>query len=1188
MKKRIVDFIVDKRYLVLITFTIGALFCLFISSYVNINRDMMEYLPSSSETRIGSDIMEREFGSSSTSDLNLMFEDLDDKMFVKESLQKMEHVLEVKYDESSNYNKDNYTLYVLTIDDEAKGKNARLVYDNIVKNYDDYKIYMSGSVAEWNKPVLHVGIIILAIVCAMIILIIMCESYIEPFLFLYAIGLAVFVNMGTNLIFSSVSNITSSIVAILQLALSMDYSIMLMNRYSQERKRASSREEAMKKSLLNAFGSIASSSVTTIVGLLALVFMSFTIGKDLGFVLAKGVFLSLVSIFLVLPSLILLFDNIIVKTKKKSLNVKMNLIASGVYKLKYPMAILFVILFGVSFLLKGNLHILYTGTENDEIAAVFEENNQIAIVYENKYEEVVADYCRNLEDEKISNVLCYGNTIGENLFYDEVNGKLEYLGLDVAIEDDLLKIIYYDYYNKDIDNKLTLNEFVNFINKEVLTNEEFRIDLDKKVIDNIHMLEDLTNKGNIKKKMYPKEMANSLGIDKDLVDNLYVLYFADKVNNKIKIDEFVTFINKEVITDKTYGSMIDASMKRNINMLLPFISKKNINTFYTSEYLASILGIEKSDMDKLMLLYYKDADRGIKLSIKDIFIGVDYLNKNTDYLVGIDTSLFTKLNVFATNKNNINNTKMSYFEHREVFKSINPNLVDLVYSGLDQNTLLSPLELCELALRDWSEYLSDDDSAKLKLLVMIMGSTNNNTLYSSKEFAKMFSLDNGVVNSLYTLVASVNGYEFKMSIYEAVNVILTNKDLLQDKIDSNVLATLDRVNLIMMNVNKGKSLSSKKMADIMGISSDNVKLLYSLYDSKKSPKKMNLIDFTDFIIKEVMNDKRFSSYFKEKDKNAVKTINEIMKLSLDNKRMSATQTHAVLANLTDDLDVNLVRLVYLYYASANEFDEHMKLSLETLVKYISDDVIKRDMFKDFISDDMQNKITDGASRIDEAKQELVGEHYSRIVLNTKYSKEGNDTFSFVARLKDDLDRKGIYVIGESSMAYEMNESFNGELNFITLLTMLAIFVVVAVTFKSLIIPCILILIIQCAVYITMAFMSLTGSNVYFISLLIVQSILMGATIDYAIVYTSYYLEARKDKKNVKDAIISAYNNSIHTILCSSSILVIVTLVVGNFASAIAAKICLTLSKGCFASALLILLILPVMLAIFDRFIIKNR
>ena len=162
------------------------------------------------------------------------------------------------------------------------------------------------------------------------------------------------------------------------------------------------------------------------------------------------------------------------------------------------------------------------------------------------------------------------------------------------------------------------------------------------------------------------------------------------------------------------------------------------------------------------------------------------------------------------------------------------------------------------------------------------------------------------------------------------------------------------------------------MADIMGISSDNVKLLYSLYDSKKSPKKMNLIDFTDFIIKEVMNDKRFSSYFKEKDKNAVKTINEIMKLSLDNKRMSATQTHAVLANLTDDLDVNLVRLVYLYYASANEFDEHMKLSLETLVKYISDDVIKRDMFKDFISDDMQNKITDGASRIEEAKQELGG------------------------------------------------------------------------------------------------------------------------------------------------------------------------------------------------------------------------
>ena len=97
------------------------------------------------------------------------------------------------------------------------------------------------------------------------------------------------------------------------------------------------------------------------------------------------------------------------------------------------------------------------------------------------------------------------------------------------------------------------------------------------------------------------------------------------------------------------------------------------------------------------------------------------------------------------------------------------------------------------------------------------------------------------------------------------------------------------------------------------------------------------------------------------------------------------------------------------------------------------------------------------------------------------------------------------------MAYEISKSFNKELNLITIFTMIAIFIVVAITFKSFIIPLILVFIIQCAVYITMSILSLTGTNCYFISLLIVQSILMGATIDYAIVYTTYYIEIDYEK-----------------------------------------------------------------------------
>ena len=120
----------------------------------------------------------------------------------------------------------------------------------------------------------------------------------------------------------------------------------------------------------------------------------------------------------------------------------------------------------------------------------------------------------------------------------------------------------------------------------------------------------------------------------------------------------------------------------------------------------------------------------------------------------------------------------------------------------------------------------------------------------------------------------------------------------------------------------------------------------------------------------------------------------------------------------------------------------------------------------------------------------------------------------------------------------------------------------------------------------MGILSFSGDDLYFISILIVQSILMGATIDYAILYTSYYLEHRKTM-NIKDSIINAYNNSIHTILTSAS-LIIVTLIVGLFPSQIAAKICRTLSFGTICSSVLIIFFLPSLLATFDRFITKKK
>ena len=116
---------------------------------------------------------------------------------------------------------------------------------------------------------------------------------------------------------------------------------------------------------------------------------------------------------------------------------------------------LIILLFVGAFLLKGNIGILYTGSEQDKVGAVFPATNQVAIVYNNKYEELISSYCKKLEkDEKIDQVLCYANTIGEDLEYNKLNRKLKDLGQSTQIDDELIKIIYYNYYTKDKANRL--------------------------------------------------------------------------------------------------------------------------------------------------------------------------------------------------------------------------------------------------------------------------------------------------------------------------------------------------------------------------------------------------------------------------------------------------------------------------------------------------------------------------------------------------------------------------------------------------------------------------------------------------------------------------------------------------------------------------------------------------------------
>ena len=1272
--RKVTDFIIEKRNYVLTIFIILSVVCLYLSTKVHINYDLTEYLPSTSETRIGMDIMKDEFPELDTSALNVMFKDLstEDKNKIKDELENIEGVSSVTYDDSDKYNKDEYTLYEITVDGADDSKNAANVYKSVKDNYKDYEVYTSGEVATRNAPVLNIAVIALAIFCAMIILIIMCDSYVEPFLFLFVIGLAVFLNKGTNIIFSSVSNITTSICAILQMALSMDYSIMLMNRYTQEKEHTKNKEEAMKNALYHSFGSISSSSVTTIVGLLALVFMSFTIGRDLGIVLAKGVIFSLISIFLALPALILMFDSLIEKTQKKHFSMKLDWLGNFSFGIRHMAIFLFIIIFALSYFLKGNLQYEFTSNEQDDIARVFKENNQIALIYPSNEEDYVGAYCRSLEGtEKIDQILCYGNTINEPLKYDELKNKFSDLGQDVDIDDYVLKLIYFNYYNKQ-ETTMTFNDLVTFIENKVYPNAELSKEITPELRQNITKLKNFTSIDALNKKRTSREIASILGVSKDQVDQLFILYNATNPNTKITLPELANFINNYVLKNDTYKAYISEDQKALLKEAKPFLSKNNITMKKNSSEIANMFELSKDDVDKLFMYYESLQDINEKLTINEfVNFTLDKVYTNPEYqaLFTDNTVASLKLLKVLSNKEIIN-TKMDIdglakifdlskddinsildlknvtingytpaeikellTKYKDIFEEKTGIDVDKLLAKLEEalknaeitdeevvtlkkiasifgipeekidevigliknkEIYLTPYEFVNLILENkdnaiLSKILDEKTIETLNLSKNIMESTNNGTKYNYSDMAKLIGTDDAMVKQIYTLYHIMNTNTM-ITPMEFAKFLLNhqNDEVLQGSLDNNSLSKLTLVNTVMDSVYNNTKYSYYDMANLINASKDDLKLLYSLYEVQNGKKvTLSLDTFVNYLLDNVVNDRKYAPMFTDDMKSQLNTVRAIMESVKKNTKFNLTEMLALINPLADNIDKNTMDLLFIYYGSVNHYNEDWTLTVEEFVRYINDDILTDSRFDDFIDKEMRAKVSDAKTTIGDAKELLVGKDYNRAIFNTTLEAEGEETYNFISAVKDHMNGKNAYVIGDSPMALEMSKSFDGEMNLITVLTMIFIFVVVAFTFKSILIPIILVFLIQCAVYITMDTLTFAGGSVYFIALLIVQSILMGATIDYAILYTSYYLESRRTM-DIKEALINSYNKSIHTILTSASILIIVTLIVGKFASHIAAMICKTISIGTLCSMLLMLIILPSMLACADKLIIKNK
>ena len=428
-----------------------------------VNYDILTYLPKDIETMKGQDILKDEFGTGAYS--MLVVDGMSDRESValKEKIEKVKHVESVLWYDSlvditvpkemipdeikEKFQNGKTTMMFVVFDDTTSAEGTMDAIEEIrkVASKDCYLAGMSGVVtdtknlAEAETPI-YVGI---AVLLAVIVLSLTMDSFLIPFFFLASIGLAIAFNMGSNFFLGEISFITQSIAAVLQLGVTMDYSIFLWHSYQEElEKMPGDKNAAMANAIEATFTSVLGSSITTVAGFIALCFMSFRIGIDLGLVMAKGVVFGIISCVTLLPSMILVFDNAIEKTKHTPLMKEFNRLPKLIAKRYYVFGLIFLALLPPALYGQANTKVYYdlAGTLPASLPSTqaakklnenFESNNAYMILTDaslsskdmtNMYDEIEA--VKGVDSVLGMNSLM-GPTVPEDMIPTKIRKKLE-------------------------------------------------------------------------------------------------------------------------------------------------------------------------------------------------------------------------------------------------------------------------------------------------------------------------------------------------------------------------------------------------------------------------------------------------------------------------------------------------------------------------------------------------------------------------------------------------------------------------------------------------------------------------------------------------------------------------------------------------------------------------------------------
>lgn len=1058
------------HYILLGLSIVAAVICGILIPRVNVNSDMTKYLPNDSRMREGLEIITNDFSAAQlqNADVKAMFPDVrsDEREVLMSQLNALPDVYGITYNVSAD---SAYTLFNMvvpkSVDQKALGK-------SICERYGD-DVIVETSQDGATPPF---SVIVIAAILIFAVLFFMAQSWLDPLLILLATGIAVVLNVGTNFFMPSVSITTNYIAPILQLVLSLDYSIVLLNRYRQELNTGVERtlSQTINTAILRAIPSIISSAMTTVVGLLMLLLMRLKIGMDMGIVLAKGVLCSLVCTFTVLPSMLLLFHKALQKTTKRVFVLPTDKIGTFVTHHKVTLVIFIVLLFGSSYYFSRQTDITFSTNGKSKINEVFPRLNPMLVVYDTKDEPGIMQLADSMkEEESVLSIVSYPTLLKSQYTASELTAHIKRLTVDMAdympsldnnmsmLTPELMQVVYYLHSGSGDTLTLPFPEVMRFIKDDCLNNPLFAGVIDNRLRSQIQLLDGLM-------------AISSNSDDEELEEEAEVA--APTVIHHEDVDAHLNPVE----------SRTDANAEA-----------KNVRH-----------GKGKMAVDgKISVIQFANILDAI------------YSNESSSYLRHItDTTQLHK--------------DMNVRQMADFIGSSNSQ-TKLIYSMSDYGKRMTPLQ--------YVHFLTDDLFHR-KALRSMVSDEQKRELTIRERF--MDYADADAYLSAEDLSSMLMEYGFHTMTESRVLAIARGQDLLPEPEEEELLPE------------------------------DN-QALYSDVDSCA-------------IEKEELAAVSSTPKAKNENERRAELMVELME---SNKEYTSAEMVKIFKSLGEQVSPSTVHLLYCYYGSQHYYNDSLRMSLEGLLYYAADTLIKDQQVTAFLDEKTRALIEDIPNQLKDGIGMLSHDDYALMVLVTNLPDESPETYAFVEQL-DSLSSaildEPYYLVGESVMFDEMKRGFSAEMTRITLFTILAIFLIVALTFKSIFVPIILVMTVMTAVFVNVTVSGWISGGMLYLAYLIVQSILMGATIDYGILFANYYKEHRRVEDEY-EASKQAYRGSIRTIMTSGIIMVIGPGVMAVSVDDVAiSSIVGCLAIGSAVSVLLILFVLPGILVAFDRWVVNKK